>query len=109
MYDPTLRVQSPLHCADRQVLFTDKASILSRWSEHFLFSADRVIQDPVVLRIPHQQFKAKSDELPSMKEITKAIAQLRSGNAAGEMEDQHYTVSSTNSLSVVGSRVNVCS
>ena len=58
---------------------------LSRWSEHFqsLFSADRVVQDPAVLRIPQQPFKAELDELPSKKEITKDIEHWRSGKAAG--------------------------
>ena len=35
MYGPTHWIQSPLRNADGQVLFTDKAFILSRWSEHF--------------------------------------------------------------------------
>ena len=45
VYGPTHRAQSPLRSADGQVLFTDKASILIRWSKHFesLFSADRVV------------------------------------------------------------------
>ena len=114
MYGLTHQVQIPLHSADEQVLFTDKASILSWWSEHFqsLFNADRVVQDPAVLRISQQPFKAESDELPSMKEITKAIEHLWSGKATGvnqsseKEEDQHYIVSSTNSLSVVESRAN---
>ena len=80
MYGPTYRVQSPSHSADGQVVFSDKASSLSR---QFLFRADHVIQDPAVLRIPLQPFKAELDELPSEKEITKAIEQLKSGKAAG--------------------------
>ena len=79
------RVQNPLRSAGGQVLFTDEASILSRWSEHFqsLFIADRVVRDPVVLCIPQQQFKSELDELPSMKEITKAIEHLRSSKVTG--------------------------
>ena len=59
VYGPTHHVQSLLCSADGQVLFTEKASILSRWSEHFqsLFSADSIVQDPAVLRIPQQPFK----------------------------------------------------
>ena len=85
MYGPTSRVQRPLRRADGQVLFTDKASILSRLSAHFqsFFCADRVVQDPAVLRIPQQPFIAELDELPSIKEITKAIEHLWSGKAAG--------------------------
>ena len=85
VYGPIHQVQIPLCSVDAQVLFTDKASILSRWSEHFqsLFSADHVIQDLAVLCIPQQPFKAELDQLPSMKEITKAIEQLKSSRAAG--------------------------
>ena len=63
VYVPNHRVQSPLRSADVHVLFTDKASILSRWSERFqsLFSADRVILDPAVLRIPQEPFKSELD------------------------------------------------
>ena len=83
MYGLFHRVQSPLRSADGQVLFTDQASILSRWSEHFQspFRADRVVQGPAVLGILQQPLKAKLDELPTVKEITKAIEQLRSGKA----------------------------
>ena len=85
MQGPILQVQGYLHSADRQVLFTDKASILSRWFEHFqsLFSADRIVQDPAVPRIPQQPFNAELDESPSAKEITKAMEQLRSDKAVG--------------------------
>ena len=47
------------------------------------FNADCVVQDPPVLRIPQQPFKAELEELPSVKEMTKAIVQLRSGSAPG--------------------------
>ena len=85
VYGQTHRVQNPLHSADGQRLFTDKVSILNRWSEHFqsFFSADRVVQDPAVLCIPLQLFKAELDELPSVKEIGKVIEQLRRAKAAG--------------------------
>ena len=81
VYGPIHRVQSLVRSADGQVIFTHKAFILSRWSEHFqsLFSADCVVQDPAVLRIPRQPFKEEMDEIPAMKEITKAIEHLRSG------------------------------
>ncbi|CAE1323598.1 unnamed protein product [Acanthosepion pharaonis] len=71
--------------AGGQVLFIDKASILSCWSECFqaLFNADRVIQDPAVFRILHQPVKREINELLSVEEVTNAIEQLRSGKAAG--------------------------
>ena len=85
MYGPTHQVRSPLRGTDGQVHFTDWASILSCWSEHSqsLFCTDHFVQDPTVLRIHQQPFKAELDELPAMKEITKAIEHLRSVKAAG--------------------------
>ena len=85
VYGPTHQVQSPLSSADGQMLFTDRASILCRWSEHFraLFSADRVVQDSAVLHIPQQPVKKDLDEILSMEELTKAIEQLKCGKAAG--------------------------
>ena len=85
MYGPTHKVQSPLRSADGRVLLTDKTSILSRWSEHFqtLFSADQVVQDSAILRIPRLPAKGELDEPPSMEELTKAIVQLKSRKAAG--------------------------
>ena len=110
VYRLTHRVQSPLRSADGQVFFADKASILSRWSEYFqsLFSGDLVVQNPAVLCIPQQPFKAELDKLLSMKKITKARQQKSTGfhQSSRKKVDQHYTVSSTNSLSVVGSRAN---
>ena len=85
VWDPTNWVQIPLRSADVQVLFTDEASILSRWSEHFqsLISADCVVQSLALLRIPKQPIKAELNELLYMKEITTTIEHLRSGKAAG--------------------------
>ncbi|XP_063615901.1 uncharacterized protein LOC134789116 [Penaeus indicus] len=85
VYGPTHHVQSPLCNADGQALFTDKTSILNRWSQHFqaLFSADRVVQDSAVLRIPQKPVIVELDELPFMEEVSKAIEQLKSGKAAG--------------------------
>ena len=67
--------------------------ILSYWSEHFqsLFSGDRVVQDPAVLHIPQQPFKAELDELPSVKQITKAIEHLRSYKSAGFHQKRRKT------------------
>ncbi|XP_063588714.1 uncharacterized protein LOC134765849 [Penaeus indicus] len=85
VYGPTHHVQSPLRSADGQALFTDKTSILNRWSEHFqaLFSTDHVVQDSAVLCIPQKLVIVELDELPSMEEVSKAIEQLKSGKAAG--------------------------
>lgn len=35
VYSPSYQVQSRLRSADGRTMFTDKASILNRWSEHF--------------------------------------------------------------------------
>ena len=57
---------------------------LSHWSEYFqyFFNADGIVQNPAVLRISQQPFKVELDELPSLKKITKAMEQLKSGRAA---------------------------
>ena len=85
MYGPTHQARSPLRSVDGRGLLKDKTSILSRWSGHFqeLFSADRVVQDPALLRIPQLPVKVELDELPSMEELIKAIEQMNSGKAAG--------------------------
>ena len=58
---------------------------MRHWSEYFqyFFNADGIVQNPAVLRISQQPFKVELDELPSLKEITKAMEQLKSGRAAG--------------------------
>ena len=85
VYGPTHQARSRLRSADGRALLKDKTSILSRWSEHFqkLFSADRVVQDSALLRIPQIQVKVELDELPSMQELIKTIEQMKSGKAAG--------------------------
>ena len=85
VYSPTHQARSPLRSADGRALLKDQTSILSRCSEHFqeLFSADRVVQDSALLRIPQLPVKVELDELPSMQELIKAIKQMKSGKAAG--------------------------
>ena len=85
VYGPTHQARSPLRSADGRALLKDQTSILSRCSEHFqeLFSADRVVQDSALLRIPQLPVKVELDELPSMQELIKAIKQMKSGKAAG--------------------------
>ena len=97
-------------------LFTDKTSILSRWFKHFqfLFSTDRVIQDSEVLRPRYHHSKQNWMNYPLWKKLpsNKAVEERqRAGSTgfherSGKMEDQHYSVSSTNSLSIVQSRAN---
>ena len=64
---------------------TGNPCILGRWSEHFqaLFSADRVVHDSAILRIPQQPVKVELDDPPSLRKLTKAIKQLKSVKAAG--------------------------
>lgn len=85
VYGPSHQVQSPLRSADGQALLSDKASILSRWSDHFqaLFSAERRVQDSAILLIPQQPQKTHLDDPPVLAEVSKAINQLKCGKAAG--------------------------
>ena len=74
VYGLTHQAQSILRSADGQAILTDKTSILSRRSEYFqaLFSADRVVQDSALLRIPQLPIKEELEKRPSMQELTKA-------------------------------------
>ena len=82
---PSHQIQSPLRSADGHTLFTDKASILNRWSEHFqsLFSASRTVQESAILRIPQEPTKPELDLPPTLDETIKAIEKLKNGKAAG--------------------------
>ena len=88
VYGQTHQARSPLRSEDGQALLKEKISILSRWSEHLqeLFSADPVVQDSTLLRIPQLPVKVELDKLPSMQELIKAIEQMKSGKAAGVEE-----------------------
>ena len=85
VYGPTQQVQSPLRSSDGQVLLTDNASILARWSEHFqtLFCANRTVQDTAIDRVPQLPLKEELDDPPTFEELIEAIEQLKSRKAAG--------------------------
>lgn len=70
VYDPNQRVQSLLQM-DGCVI--DKTPILSRWSKYFqaLFSGDRVVQDPVVFRIPINHSRQNWMNYPLWKKLPK--------------------------------------
>jgi len=82
---PSHQIQSPLRSADGHTLFTDKASIMNRWSEHFqsLFSASRTVHESAILRIPQVPTKPELDLPPTLEETIKAIEKLKNGKAAG--------------------------
>ena len=84
-YGPSHRVQSPLRSVDGGTLLTHRNEILDRWSNHFetLFSAERVMNDQCISRIPQLPVKSDLDEEPTLEETIKAIHQLKSGKAAG--------------------------
>lgn len=75
---------SPLRSTDGQALFTDKASILNCWAEHFqtLFGNDRTVDNSVILQIPQQHIKEEMDLAPTLKEVIKSLDQPKNGNAA---------------------------
>lgn len=58
---------------------------MSGWSEHFqtLFGTNRTVQETAMLHMPQLPVKEDLDEVPSIKEVNRAIQQLRSGKAAG--------------------------
>ncbi|KAI8484505.1 hypothetical protein Bbelb_377760 [Branchiostoma belcheri] len=85
VYGPTHQVVAPLRSTDGQTLFTDKASILNRWTEHFqtLFSANRTVANSALQRVPRQPIKEDLDLVPTLEEVIKATDQQKSGKAAG--------------------------
>ena len=85
VHGPMHHIQSPLRSSDGQTMFTDKVSILNRWSEHFLtlFSANRSVHETAINQIPQQPVLAELDTPPTFEETTKAIKQLKSRKAAG--------------------------
>ena len=114
VYGLTHWVQSPLHSVDGQVLFTDKGCILSRWSEHFqsLFSADCVVLDPAVLHLPQQLFKGWTTLCERNYQSHRVVEEWQGSGSWWDFTKPlerrriSMTVSSMNSLSVVGSRAN---
>lgn len=84
-YGPTHQVQSLLRSSDGQDLFTDKASILARWSKHFqtLFSETRTVYDTAIDRIPQFPLNEELDDPPTLEELILAKKQLKSRKAAG--------------------------
>lgn len=83
VYGPSYQVQSPLRSPYGQTLFTDKASILNRWLEHFqtLFSATRVVHDSAIFRIPQQPVFTELEAALTLEQTVMALKQLKSSKA----------------------------
>lgn len=66
-----------MRSTDGQALFTDKASILNCWAEHFqtLFGNDRTVDNSVILQIPQQHIKEEMDLAPTLEEVIKSLDQ----------------------------------
>ena len=73
---------APLKSKSGEVI-TDKAKQMDRWIKHYseLYSRENVVHQSVLDAIDHLPLVPKLDEVPSIKELSKAIDRLHSGKA----------------------------
>ena len=79
----------PVHLkrTDGMETFSDRTRVVARWSEHFqkLLNVNGDINHEVLLdNIPQRITKTSLYEIPTMDEMTRAIASLKDGEATGE-------------------------
>ena len=86
VYGPTAPARSPLRSADGECLLTDDGAVMDRWREHFqeLLNRPSSADPDVVTKIPQRPVVHAMDNPPTVDEIRKAIAHLRSGKAPGQ-------------------------
>ena len=67
-------------------VITDKAKQLDRWVEHYseLYSRENIVHQSTLDAIDHLPLMPKLDEVPSIKDLSKAIDRLPSGKAPGK-------------------------
>ena len=65
--------------------FSDSKRVVTRWSEHFqmLLNVPGDIDHETLDSIPQRITKTSLDEIPTMAEMTRAIASLKDGKAPG--------------------------
>jgi len=65
--------------------FSDSKRFVARWSEHFqkLLNVPGDIDHDALDNIPQRITKTSLDKIPTMNEITRAIAGLKDGKAPG--------------------------
>ena len=73
---------APLKSKSKKVI-TDKDKQLDRWVEHYseLNSRENVVHQSALHAIDHLPLMPELDEVPSIKELSKAIDRLPSGKA----------------------------
>lgn len=85
VWGPQKKGPVQLRSADGQEIFSDDKRVLARWSEHFqkLLNVPCEIEPEAIDKIQQHTIKTCLDEIPSMDEMTKAIAGLKDGRAPG--------------------------
>ena len=98
---------------DTQILHSDKASNLCRWTKYFqaFFKANHTVQESAILCNHQKSVKTDLDELSTIKKTNKTIEHLKmvklrkstkSRKGYGNMEAQCCIQNSTNFSSVTG-------
>ncbi|KAK6976599.1 craniofacial development protein 2 [Biomphalaria glabrata] len=78
-YGPTYQTTASLRSSDRSILFTSKADILNRWTEHYsmLFGDKRHVLEKSLANVPQKTIKEKLDDRPTSEEFETAISKLK--------------------------------
>ena len=89
-----------LKSTDGMEIFSDSKRVVARWSEHFqkLFNVPGDIHHEALENTPQRNIKTSLDESPTMAEMARAIAGLKDGKAAGEMEFLLKEINSTEEI-----------
>ena len=81
---PAVKKTAPLKSKTGEVI-TDSNMQMERWVEHYLdlYSTQNEVSDEAVSSIPSADPKGHLDNIPTIKELEKAIKSLKSGKAPG--------------------------
>nr|KAI8747196.1 craniofacial development protein 2-like [Biomphalaria glabrata] len=84
-YGPTYQTTTPLRSSDGSILFTSKADILNRWTEHFsmLFGDKRHVSEESLANVSQKTIREELDDRPTSEEIETAISKLKKHKAPG--------------------------
>ena len=83
VFGPSSSSVFPLKSKDGTSLFKDPPKIVERWHEHFrdLFYNPSVVDEAVIEGLPQFDMKHTLDRTPTIEEVDKALAQIKTGKA----------------------------
>ncbi|KAK6982875.1 hypothetical protein BgiMline_018284 [Biomphalaria glabrata] len=84
-YGQTYQTTAPLRSSDGSILFTSKADILNRWTEHYsiLFGDKNHVSKESLANVPQKTMREELDDPPTFEEIETAISKLKKHKASG--------------------------